>query len=140
MRSLPSLFKRTEKPICYRRQAHRAGRVPGAPSGPGEPPSPLTRCTSRPLRAVQGEVLELAFEVGLHLKEFDTEHLGVDDERIGRTVPDLDRLDEKTSRHMPQCEFVGDTDPNAQGPLEDPRRQGWGLPLGELRRLRNGTA
>src|SRR5512132_3200972 len=32
MRSLPSLFKRTEKPICYRWQARRAARAPGAPN------------------------------------------------------------------------------------------------------------
>jgi hypothetical protein len=34
------------------------------------------------LRAVEAEVLQLAFEVGLHLQELEPEHLGVDDERI----------------------------------------------------------
>jgi hypothetical protein len=44
------------------------------------------------LLAVEREVLELAFEIGLHLEEFEPEHLRVGDERIGPTMPDLDRL------------------------------------------------
>ena len=44
------------------------------------------------LPAVEAEVLELAFEVGLHLQELEPEHLGVGNERIGATVADLDRL------------------------------------------------
>ena len=42
------------------------------------------------LRAVEGEVLELALQVGLHLEQFKAEHLGVGDERIGAAVPDGD--------------------------------------------------
>jgi hypothetical protein len=44
------------------------------------------------LGAVQGEVLELALEIGFHLEEFDSQHLGVDHERIGAAMPDLDRF------------------------------------------------
>jgi hypothetical protein len=44
------------------------------------------------LGAVEGEVLELALEIGLHVEELEPEHLRVGDERIGPTVPDLDRL------------------------------------------------
>jgi hypothetical protein len=44
------------------------------------------------LRAVEGEVLKLAFEVGLHLEQLETQQLGVDDERVGAAVPDFDRL------------------------------------------------
>jgi hypothetical protein len=44
------------------------------------------------LRAVEGEVLEFSFEVGLHVQELQPKHLGVGDERIGPTVADLDRL------------------------------------------------
>lgn len=44
------------------------------------------------LRAVQGERLEFSFEIAPHLEELQAQHLGVDDERIGATVADLDRL------------------------------------------------
>jgi hypothetical protein len=44
------------------------------------------------LGAVEGEVLELAFEIGLHLQELKPKHLGVGDERIRAAVPHLDRL------------------------------------------------
>jgi len=46
----------------------------------------------RPLREIEGQVLELALEVGLYAQEFEPEHLGVHDERIGPAVPDVDRL------------------------------------------------
>jgi hypothetical protein len=50
-------------------------------------PRPLTQWTSRRIGTVAGEVLEL----GPHLEQFQP-HVGVDLERIGPPVPDLDRL------------------------------------------------
>jgi hypothetical protein len=44
------------------------------------------------LRAVEGEVLELALEIGLHLQELEAEHLRVDHKRIGAAVTDFDRF------------------------------------------------
>jgi hypothetical protein len=44
------------------------------------------------LRAVEDEVLELSLEISLHLQELQAEHLGVDDQRIGPAVSDVDRL------------------------------------------------
>jgi hypothetical protein len=44
------------------------------------------------LRAVEGEVLELTFQIRLHLEQFQPKHLGVRHEQIGPVVPDLDRL------------------------------------------------
>jgi hypothetical protein len=44
------------------------------------------------LRAVEGEILKLAFEIGLYLQELEPEHLGVGDQWIGPAVPELDRL------------------------------------------------
>jgi hypothetical protein len=67
-------------------------RLP-VPQWPGVTPSPLTQCTSRPhFEQFEGEVLKLAFEIGLHLEQLQPEHLGVRDEWIGATVPDRDRL------------------------------------------------
>jgi hypothetical protein len=48
------------------------------------------------LRAVENEVLELSFEIGL--EEFGPEHLRVGDEGIGPAVPDVDRLVDKRVR------------------------------------------
>jgi hypothetical protein len=48
------------------------------------------------LRAVEAEVIEFSFEVGLHVQELQPKHLGVGDERIGPAVPDLDRLVDET--------------------------------------------
>lgn len=36
------------------------------------------------LRAVEAEVLEFAFEVSLHVQEFEPQHLGVGDKRMPR--------------------------------------------------------
>ena len=44
------------------------------------------------LRAVEGEVLELALDVGLYVEQLEPEHLGVGDERIGPAVANVDRL------------------------------------------------
>jgi transposase InsO family protein len=43
------------------------------------------------LRAVEGEVFKLTFEIGLHLEQLQPEHLGVRDGWIGPAVPDPDR-------------------------------------------------
>jgi hypothetical protein len=65
------------------------------------------------LRAVEAEVLELAFEVGLHLQELEPEHLGVGNERIGPAVPDVDRLvDERIG-------LLGLVSDGVDGALED---------------------
>jgi|UniRef100_UPI002F92E939 hypothetical protein len=50
------------------------------------------------LRAVEGEILKLAFEIGLHLEQLQPEHLGVRDEWIGPAVPDLDRFVDEVVR------------------------------------------
>lgn len=44
------------------------------------------------LGAVEDEILQFAIEIGLHLQELQSEHLGVRDQRIGSAVPDPDRL------------------------------------------------
>ena len=44
------------------------------------------------LRAVEGEVLKLAFEIRLHVEQLQAQHLGVGDERIGPAVADVDCL------------------------------------------------
>jgi hypothetical protein len=46
------------------------------------------------LRAVEGEVLELALEVGLHLQELEPEHLGVDRDRMIASTSGLRLVDE----------------------------------------------
>jgi hypothetical protein len=46
------------------------------------------------LRAVEGEVLELAFEVGLHLQELEPEHLRVDRDRMIASTRSLRLVDE----------------------------------------------
>jgi hypothetical protein len=43
-------------------------------------------------RAVEREVLEFALEVGLHLQEFQPQHLGVGDERIGPAMLNPDQV------------------------------------------------
>lgn len=54
--------------------------------------SPMARCdpaaadpmnVQAALGAVEGEVLKLAFEVGLHVQQLQPKHLGVNDQRIG---------------------------------------------------------
>ena len=65
------------------------------------------------LRAVEDEVLKLVFEIGLHLEQFQPEHLGVDHERIRAAVPERDRLvDEVVGL---RC-LLGDC---VDGPFED---------------------
>ena len=65
------------------------------------------------LSAVENELLELTFEIGLHLQELRAEHLGVGDEWIGPPVPDPNRLvDEVVSL---RC-LLGD---GVDGVLED---------------------
>jgi hypothetical protein len=44
--------------------------------------------------AVEGEVLELALEVGLHLEQFEPEHLGVDGDRMFASNSSLRLVDE----------------------------------------------
>lgn len=39
------------------------------------------------IRAVEGEVLKLALEVGLHLEQLNPQHLGVDHEWTDRPRP-----------------------------------------------------
>lgn len=46
------------------------------------------------LRAVEGEILELALEVGLHLKELESEHLRVDGDRVIASTGSLRFVDE----------------------------------------------
>jgi hypothetical protein len=46
------------------------------------------------LRAVEGEVLELALEVGLHLQELEPEHLRVDCDRMIASTSSLRFVDE----------------------------------------------
>lgn len=48
--------------------------------------------TALPMHVEAASSFELAFEVGLHLEQFQAEHLRVGDERIGSAVPDVDRL------------------------------------------------
>ncbi len=52
-----------------------------------------TQWTSRPhFEQLSDEVLELPFEVGLHIQELQPKHLRVDHERIGASVAHADRL------------------------------------------------
>jgi hypothetical protein len=44
--------------------------------------------------AVEGEILELAFEVGLHLQEVEPKHLGVDGDRMITSTGSLRLVDE----------------------------------------------
>jgi hypothetical protein len=44
--------------------------------------------------AVEGEILELALEVGLHLQELEPEHLGVDGDRVIASTSSLRLVDE----------------------------------------------
>jgi hypothetical protein len=46
------------------------------------------------LRAVEGEVLEFAFEVGLHLQELEAKHLRVDRDRMIASSGSLRLVDE----------------------------------------------
>jgi hypothetical protein len=46
------------------------------------------------LRAVEGEVLELALEVGLHLQELEPEHLRVDGDLVIASTSSLRLVDE----------------------------------------------
>jgi len=76
--------------------------------------------------SVEHEVLELAFEIGLHLEQFQAKHLGVGDERIRPAVPDLDRLvDEvvrpgRLSARSPSADLPGGETP----PASDRAQQG----------------
>jgi hypothetical protein len=98
MRSLPSLFKRKEKPICYRRQARVRGGFPVRAVALGDAESAHPVHVETALRPVQRPRLELALEVGLHLDQLLPQHLGVGDERIGPTVPHRDRLIDEVVR------------------------------------------
>ena len=56
-------------------------------------PRPLTQCTSkRHFEPFERKVLKLTFEIGLHLQEFQAQHLCVGDKWIGPAVSDPDRL------------------------------------------------
>jgi hypothetical protein len=80
------------------RQARRAARALGAPMAGrhAEPGHPMHIQTAP--GAVEGEILELALGVGLHLQELKPEHLRVDGDRMvastssHRLVDELVRL------------------------------------------------
>jgi hypothetical protein len=62
---------------------------------PGDTPSPRHPMNvEAALGAVEGEVLELALEVGLHLQELEPEHLRVDRDRMIASTGSLRLVDE----------------------------------------------
>jgi hypothetical protein len=63
-------------------------------------------------RAVEGEILELALEVGLHLQELEPEHLGGDGDRMIASTGSLRFVDELVGLHR----LLGD---GVDGVLED---------------------
>ena len=64
------------------------------------------------LLAVEGEVLEFALEVGLHLEELESEHLRVDGDRMIASTCSLRFVDELVSLRR----LLGD---GVDGVLED---------------------
>jgi hypothetical protein len=97
------------------------GQTAGSPCGAGrvrptardDPEAADPMHVQAALRAVEGEVLELALQIGLHLEQLQSEHLRVGDKWIGPAVPNVDRLvDEGVGLHR----LLGDC---VDGVLED---------------------
>jgi hypothetical protein len=82
----------------------------------GLPMSPMARSDAEAahpmhveaaLGAVEGEVLELALEVGLHLQEFKAEHLRVDGDRMIASTGSLRLNDELVLPSPPARQWCG---------------------------------
>jgi hypothetical protein len=72
-------------------------RLPVRPMPGSDPETTHPMHIEAALGAIEGEVLKLTFEIGLHLEQLQPEHLGVGDERIGPTVSDPDSLVTRSS-------------------------------------------
>jgi hypothetical protein len=77
--------------------------------------------------SIEGERPEFAFEVGLHVQQFETEHLCVRDERIGSPVTDVDPLVDQREL-AGDCRTVASAQAPAQGPM-GPQRPGPSPPI-----------